>query len=130
MADFPSLTPSSRQYDPGDWANTKYLAQSGAEFRILYANKRTGMKLQLVYNNITDVEAKSFLDHYEEMNGTFKRFPTTDKITGAKDGMSSDLAGVIGEEGSNWRYAEAPQLASVYPGVSTVTVNLICATTN
>ena len=88
------------------------------------------MKLQLVYNNITDAEAKSFLDHYEEMNGTFKRFPTADTITGAKDGMSSDLAGVIGGSGSNWRYAEAPQLASVYPGVSTVTVNLICATTD
>ena len=128
MANFPTLAPSNRSYDPGDWANTKYRANSGAEFRILYGSKRTAPKLQLTYNNITDAQAKDFLDHYDSMNGTFKQFPASDTVTGTKKGMGPTLKGAIKADGSHWRYEGPPQLTSVYPGRSNVTVNLIGAT--
>lgn len=125
---FPSFTPSTRSYDPGDYANTQFKANSGAEFRILYGSKRTGMKLQLQYQNLADSDAKLFLDHYEEMQGTFKQFPTSDSVTGAKKGMDKALSAEVGAIGSHWRYEKAPQLKSVYPGVSTVTINLLGCT--
>lgn len=128
MANFPSIKPSGRVFDPGDFANRKYEANSGAEFRILYGSKRTRMKLQLSYQNITDAEAQEFLDHFHAQKGTFGQFEFTDGLTAAKSGWegSGDALGAVAW-GSQWRYESAPQLTSVYPGVSTVTVNLIGA---
>ena len=130
-ARYPNLIPTSRSYDSGDFANTKYRANSGAEYRILYGSKRTGMKLQLAYENITDVQAEQFLDHYHAMKGTFQQFELTDGLEGTKAGWAGngDALGAV-MWGSQWRYAGPPQLTSVYPGVSTVTVNLIGATIN
>ena len=126
---FPKIPPTSRSFTPGDFANTKYRANSGAEFRIQYGSKPTGMKMQLEYANITDAEAEEFLDHFYQQSGTFKSFEFVDGDQGAKAGWAgtSDAIGVVAY-GSEWRYESAPQLQSVYPGVSTVTVNLIAAT--
>ena len=38
---FPSLVPSTRTFDAGNWPVKTYKAQSGAEVRILYGNRRT-----------------------------------------------------------------------------------------
>ena len=126
---FPTIPPTGRTFDPGDFSNTKYKANSGAEFRILYGSKRTGMKVQLSYQNITDAQAELFLDHYDSMQGTFQQFELTDGANGMKAGWegNGDAIGAVAW-GSQWRYERAPQLQSVYPGVSTVTVNLIGAT--
>ena len=132
-AKYPKLVPSSRSFDYGDYANTKYRANSGAEFRIQFGSKRTGMKMQLVYQNIKDADAKKFFDHFDEVLGTFKTFIFDDGLNSAKAGWGNGTAadgeylGAEGE-GSRWRYEKAPQLKSVYPGVSTITVNLIAAT--
>ena len=126
---FPSIPPTGRVFDPGDFANTKYRSNSGAEFRILYGSKRTGMKMQLSYQNITDAQAEQFLDHFHSMQGTFQQFELTDGANSIKSGWkgSSNAIGAVAW-GSQWRYESAPQLTSVYPGVSTVTVNLIGVT--
>ena len=125
---YPTIAPTSRSYDPGDYANTKYRANSGAEFRIQYGDKRTGMKMRLVYKNITDSQAAAFLTHYDEVDGTVKQFTGTQVTTGTEKGMSSTLQSKVGASGSFWRYEGPPQLTSEYPGRSTVTVNLIGCT--
>ncbi len=72
---FPSdISPSGRSYSSGNYPSKAYNAQDGAEVRILYGNKRIGASLQLVYNNLTDTTAQLFLDHYDEMKGTFTQF--------------------------------------------------------
>lgn len=123
---FPTLVPSSRVFDPGDFANKKYSAQDGAEFRILYGDKRVGMTLQLSYQNITDAQAELFLDHYHSMQGTFQQFEINPQVKGGWAGSSSAIGAVMW--GSMWRYDKPPQIDSVYPGVSTVTVSLKAAT--
>jgi len=124
---FPALTPSSRSFDPGNYPVKAYNAQDGAEIRFLYGDKRVAAKLQLTYTNITDANAEEFIDHFDDMNGTFELF---DLPTGkdALGGWSEETATLDAPEGSKWRYAQPPQLNSVYPGVSSVTVNLISAT--
>ena len=125
---FPTIAPTSRSYDPGDYANTKYRANSGAEVRIRYGSLRVGMKMQLVYQNISDAQAAAFLTHYDDMKGTSGQFPTTDTAVHAEKGMTTALQNKVGATGSHWRYEGPPQLTSVYPGRSTVTVNLIGCT--
>ena len=83
----------------------------------------------MLVQNITDAQAELFLDHYHSMQGTFGQFALVDGANGMKAGWKGN-GDAIGAEmwGSRWRYERAPQLQSVYPGVSTVTVNLIAAT--
>jgi len=123
---FPALTPSSRSFQPGDFANTKYLAASGAEFRILYGSKRTRMKLQMGFENLTDAQAELILTHYNNTKGTFEVFELNQTVKAGWEGTGSAIGAV--DNGSKWRYADEPRLVSIYPGVSTVTVNLIAAT--
>ena len=54
---FPALSPTSRDFKPGDFAVKTYNAQSGAEVRILYGDTRTNMELALSYDNISYTQA-------------------------------------------------------------------------
>ena len=87
------------------------------------------MKLQLTYQNISDTDAEAFINHFHKMKGTFTQFLLGTGQAGAKNGWEAD-PNTLGAElwGCNWRYESPPQLQSIYPGVSTVTVNLIGAT--
>jgi hypothetical protein len=65
---FPSYAPTARSFSAGDYAYKTFQAQSGKEVRILYGDKRTGMTLDLSYNNIADTHADDFITHYDEIN--------------------------------------------------------------
>ena len=71
---FPSIKPSGRTYEPGSYPIKTFKAQNGAETRILYGTERTEVKLSLSYANIGDANAELFLDHYDEVQGTFQTF--------------------------------------------------------
>jgi hypothetical protein len=119
---FPALVPTSRSFDAGDYPIKTFKSQNGAETRILYGSNRTNMKLSLSYANITDANAELFLDHYDEMKGTF----TTFGIDVAKRGWEGNIDAIgATTHGNAYRYESAPQLTQVRPGVSTVTVSLI-----
>lgn len=126
--EFPALAPTSRSFRPGDYPIRQFRSQSGAEIRILYGDSRTGMTLELSYENITDENAELFLDHYEEMKGTYNTFGIEPALAGnrAKTGWrgSSDALGA-GATGNAYRYESPPQLEQVRPNVSTVKVSLI-----
>jgi hypothetical protein len=88
---FPALTPTSRSFESGDFPIKTFKAQNGAETRILYGSNRTNMKLQLSYANITDAEAEQFLDHYEEVRGTFDTFNLGQMARGGWQGNPNAL---------------------------------------
>ncbi len=71
---FPSLVPTGRAFDPGNYPIKTFNSQSGTETRILYGSERTNVKLQLSYANIGDASAELFLDHFDETKGTFDTF--------------------------------------------------------
>lgn len=120
---FPTLVPTSRSFDAGDYPIRTFKSQNGAETRILYGSNRTNMKLSLSYANITDANAELFLDHYDEMKGTFTVFGVNKIVRagwkGSRDALGASAAG------NAYRYESAPQVVQVRPGISTVTVNLI-----
>ena len=120
---FPALAPTSRSVKYGDYPVKANRMMDGFETRILYGSKRTGVEMQLAYNNIADATVKDFLNDYETRRGTFDTFSLP---AGTVKGMSTDLSGEIpGVKDTKWRYAESPAVTSVYPGVSNVSVKLL-----
>ena len=73
-----SLQPTGRTYSPGNYQIKTFKSQNGQEVRILYGNERTETKLSLSYTNIGDASAELFLDHYDEVKGTFNTFTIPD----------------------------------------------------
>ena len=75
---FPTLVPTGRTYDTARYPVKTFKAQKGTEHRILYGTERTDVKLSLSYANIGDANAEQFLDHYDEVQGTFQTFAIPD----------------------------------------------------
>ena len=121
---FPSLPPTSRSFNPGDYPIKQFRAQSGAEVRILYGDSRTGMTLELSYDNITDSNAELFLTHYNETKGTYGTFAIP---SGVKTGWTGTATAIDVNSVSAWRYADAPSVTAVRPGRSSVRVQLVGA---
>jgi hypothetical protein len=121
----PNLRPSSRTFTPGDYPVKLFRSQNGAEARILYGNKRIGGTLELTYQNISDSDADSFLSGYDTAKGTFASF---DLPENARAGWTGSSSFFVPQAGLRYRYAESPDIASVKPGRSTVTVRLIVTT--
>jgi hypothetical protein len=119
---YPSLAPTGRQFDAGDYPVKTIRSQSGVESRILYGNRRTNMALQLSYDNITDAQAQQFVTHYDQTKGTFLSFRLPD---GVRAGWSANAATLDAVQGNNWRYESAPSITSVRPGKSSVQVKLL-----
>ena len=119
---FPALTPTGREYTPGAWPVKTYNAQSGAEVRILYGSQRTNAKLSLSYENIADTNAQLFVDDYTANIGTLRTFTLPAAV---RNGWTGTSATLDAPAGTNWRYEGEPQLRSVRPGRSSVTVNLV-----
>ena len=119
---FPSLVPTSRQFETGNYPIKTFKSQSGAEVRILYGSQRTNMKLSLSYSNVSDANTELFIDHFDETKGTFSVF---DLPSEALAGWSGNNDALDASGSNEWRYEAPPQVSSVRPGVSTVTVALI-----
>lgn len=139
---FPNLVPTTRSFDPGNWPVKTFRSQAGTEVRLLYGNRRTGMTLQLTYQNITDENAQLFLDHYDEVRGSFGTFNIRDATgaggvwraragwrpngspTQAATEAEANAITLVGT-GNMWRYAEPPAVQNVQRGISTVSVKLV-----
>ena len=118
---YPTQTPTSRSYTPGNWGQKTYNAISGAEIRIRYGNKRFNDRLNLSYQNVTDTEADLFLAHYNSMLGTYKTFSLPSGVTTGWRGSNYPAS----QSGMKYRYESAPSITSQRPGVSSVSVSLI-----
>ena len=123
---YPTIKPTARNYDPGDWPVRTFNAQNGTEIRILYGSKRFNVKLALSYSNISDAKAAEFLEHYEETLGTYKIFVFSPEARVALLAGWTGTAGALAPPiGVDWRYESPPSMVAVRPGVSSISVSLI-----
>lgn len=74
MATFPSLTPSTRSFTPGEYPVTPFRARSGSEVRIRHGDVAYGHKLNLGFTLLTETEARSIIDHHSGQQGSFLSF--------------------------------------------------------
>ena len=119
---FPSLKPTSRVYNGGDYPVRTFKSQSGVEARILYGSRRTGMTLELGFDNIADASAASFMAHFDKVKGTFQTFTLPLELFA---GWDADQSVIDAATGNRWRYGEQPSITNVRPGRSTVQVQLV-----
>ena len=118
---YPTLKPSARTYTPGNWANKQYNSISGSETRIRYGDKRYNATLQLTYSNISDTDADKFLADYDANFGTYKKFTLPSEVLAGWSGTN-----YVPDTGAmQFRYSAPPSIASVRPGVSVVTIQLV-----
>ena len=123
---FPSITPTARAYNPGDWPVRSFVSQSGVEMRIMYGDMETGTGLSLTFSNLPDAEAELFVDHYRTVLGTYMSFPVDNSGTGGiRGGWEGSSSAIGAPAGNQWRYASAPTLRQVGPGISSVNVDLV-----
>ena len=125
------ITPTSRNYSPGEFPQTVFEAQNGAKTVLRYGNKRVNASLSLSFKNITDNQAAQILANYENINSDwdYLNFNGTDVLKGIVP-TTGNLTNYIREDGLlsglRWRYAKAPQVSSgTYPGVSNVSCSFV-----
>ena len=122
--DYPTLVPSQRRFDPGNYPVKSFQAINGVEHRLLYGSVRTQMTLNLQYQNISDKDAASFLKHFDQQKGTLIGFNLSVSDTEVKGGYKGKDVFPMWANGGKWRYDSPPKLTSVRPGISTVSVVL------
>ena len=126
---FPAYTPSRRVMKYGDW-NTKRFGggNTGQSLALPLPSKamKRDVLLDLVYANTTDSVARTFLNHYLSCAGEWADFalPAEKLKTGPMAGWADTDSERFLSKG-RWAYAGAPQITSVHPGTSTVTLQLI-----
>ncbi len=123
---FPSLKPTSRRYQPGEYPQTDFVAQNGVRTVIRFGSRRVDSSLNLTFDNITDDEASSILANYEAVNSVWDHvtFTVDDGATGASSSLQDYLM-ETGGSGLRWRYEKSPTVTSVKPGLSTVSCSFV-----
>ena len=144
---FPTIKPSSRSYNPGQYPSATFESLDGSKTHLRYGNKRVNATLQLAFSNITDQKAAEILDHYEEVNSVwdYVTFGNNDALSGvgfvqgnqysqylrnymkegdnktkrAKDNSDTNSSGL------KWRYASPPTVTSSGKGLSNVSCSFV-----
>lgn len=128
MATFPDITPTARSYEPGIYPQRSYRTLSGALVRRTFGNSPYGARLQLEFANISDDQVLTILNHYRNQTSQNKRFKintaaTNNALKGISNSSTIDIASGNADN-LRWEYTQAPQVRSIRPGLSTVTVSL------
>lgn len=103
MAAFPSLTPSSRTFTPGEYPHTAYQAWNGREGRVRHSNVMLNSTLRLSFISLTEANMLSILSHYNGQQGGYLAFTIPSQLL---SGVSAAADYTL--TGYQWRYAEPP----------------------
>lgn len=120
VSDFPSLAPSARSWTPGRRPVQAFSSQSGYEVRALFGNRPVGQQLSLSFANISDATGELITAHFEEALGVYEVFDLPAAVFAGMAGFAH-----VKPSGNQWRYAKAPDVTYVAPGVQSVSVELV-----
>ena len=123
---FPTIKPSSRSYNPGEYPSTTFESLDGTKTHLRYGNKRVNATLKLGFSGITDAQAALILANYEDVNSEWN-YVTFDRGYGTAGVTNTDLLGYLKEATSSlkWRYSAPPSVTSVFPGTSNVSCSFV-----
>ena len=119
-----SIPPTSRSYKPGRIPETVFEAQNGSRTYISYGQNFVNAELTLGFTNVSDQSVAQILEHYASvLNDDYVVFSQDQGM----QGIAPDLLNAIetGNQNLQWRYKDAPEVQSVYPGVSSVQVSFV-----
>ena len=120
MATFPSLTPTTRLYTPGDFPSAIQSSSSGTTTGFRRGNRRINQTLQLTFDNLTETQVNLIRTHYDGQSGSFEIFylssSTWNGYTSPPVALVSDFA---------WLYANAPTISDGIVSKWNVEVELV-----
>ena len=119
-AAFPALCPVERSYAAGAFPTRRFSSVSGATTTRLYGSKGSGDTLSLRFAT-TDAEARSIVAAYQAVRGDFDYVTLPAAIW---DGMTGSFQTVVPTY-LRWRFNGPPDVRSVFPGRSEVSVSLV-----
>jgi hypothetical protein len=119
MANFPSLTPSSRTFTPGRHPHSEIPTLSGLQTRVRTSNVILEQSLRLSFAGLTETEMLSIRTHYIGQQGRFLSFTIPDDLL---SGMGTPAG--FTPTGYSWTYAAVPQISDVACGRYDVSVEL------
>lgn len=123
---FPELTPSSRRYTPGKRPETIFESQNGATTFVQFGNQQVNAELQLEFRNITDDEATSIIQHYDQITeNNWVKFSAANGLGGMSTGLVTIIPKGNDSKVLRWRYQGPPEITSVFPGISSVSCSFI-----
>ena len=121
MSTFPALKPTARSWIAGQLPMQAFVGMAGNEMRVVTGNRMVGQQLSLTFENLLDADANLIVTHYNGQLGGFMAFEAPAEVfAGWGSGQISSKPA-----GNRWRYAGAPNMAFVAPGIVTVTVDLL-----
>ena len=123
MADFPSIVPTARSFQLGQYPIKTYRTLSGAVIRRSFGSRPFGHTLDLQFDNVPEATVNTIIDHYNTQGGGTLGFTLPATVFA---GYSADLRNrAQNPTGIEWLYAEPPSVSSVLRDRSSVTVKLI-----
>ena len=117
---FPAIEPSSRAWTPGSQPVKAFSTLSGYESRVMLGSEPIGASLQLSFQNLTESIALAISNHFSTAKGTFETFVLPAAVFAGMTDYST-----VAPTGQEWRYAAAPSINWVSPGVANVGVSLV-----
>lgn len=117
---FPSIAPTSRVWVPGSQPTSTFTALSGFESRVLLGPNAIGASLSLGFQNLQESVILQITDHFALAKGGYDYFALP---AGLFAGMTNFTR--IALAGYSWRYASAPSVEWVSPGIGNVSVSLL-----
>lgn len=111
MATFPSLTPATRAFTPGEYPHTPFTTYNGLQNRVRHSNVMLSSSVRLSFIALAEADMLSILSHYQGQLGGFESFDLPASIW-------SGVGTVSDYELTNyrWRYTEPPSVEDVYCG--------------
>jgi hypothetical protein len=123
MADFPSFAPTSRSFKAGVYPQRSYRSLSGVVTKRTFGNVPSQATLDMTFDNVADSTAASIIAHYHAQTAANRRFRINNILVGIEGSLKDYASG----SGNNlrWEYASPPEVQSVRPGRSSITVSLV-----
>lgn len=108
MTSFPTLTPSTRTYSPGEFPSTAHPLLSGSEVRVRHSNTVLGVRMRLTFAAASSDDILAVRNHYNGRRGGFLPFAIPVDL----------LSGVFTPDdftpaGHQWVYVARPQVVDV-----------------
>ena len=124
--DFPQITPTARSYRPGRQRTTIFESQDGATTRVEFGGRFVNSELSMEFANVSDATATQILAHYQSCTGEdYIAFDASRGLGGMSSGLVGEMETGQTSDTLRYRYAEPPEVVSVYPGISTVRCKFI-----
>ena len=120
MATFPSLTPTTRLYTPGDFPSAIQSSSSGTTTGFRRGNRRINQTLQLTFDNLTETQVNLIRTHYDGQNGSFSNFFLSAECWTGYTTLPVPLVSDF-----SWLYANAPTISDGIVSKWNVEVELI-----